>query len=100
MTELLSTRQLEFLSGVRHEERERLLRKVLESAKKKEDMDVGVGVEVMKLTNNVTCRVVMSTRCLEQDGEAKKVIELVKESFEEIGFLGVWETGFGCDEEV
>ena len=54
------------------------MRKVLESARKKED----VGAEVMKLRNNVTCRVVMSTRCSEQDGEAEKVRELVKESYE------------------
>lgn len=43
---------------------------------------IDMGAELMRLTNNTTCRMVMSTRCSEQDGEAERIIQLVKESFE------------------
>ncbi|XP_059436661.1 cytochrome P450 705A5-like [Corylus avellana] len=67
--------------AVRREEMERLLRRVLGSAETKEGV-VDVGAELMRYTNNVTCRMVMSSRCSEEEGEAERVIELVKESFE------------------
>ncbi|KAK7846992.1 beta-amyrin 24-hydroxylase [Quercus suber] len=79
VTELLGTKQLERSLFVRREEKERLLKRMLESARKKEDVDVGV--EVMKFTNTVTCRIAMSTSCLEQEGEAEKIRDLVMESF-------------------
>ena len=79
VTELLGTKQLERSLFVRREEKERLLKRMLESARKKDDVDVGV--EVMKFTNTVTCRMAMSTSCLEQEGEAEKIRGLVMESF-------------------
>ena len=109
VTELLGTKQLERSLFVRREEKVRLLKRMLESARKKDDVDVGV--EVMKFTNTVTCRMALSTSCLEQ-GEAEKIRGHVMESFklaakmcfgdvfrafQEIGVLGVWETGFGFD---
>ncbi|KAL0006730.1 hypothetical protein SO802_008232 [Lithocarpus litseifolius] len=78
VTKLFATKDFEVSPRIRREEIERLLKKVLEGASKNEN--VNVGAEVMKHTNNVTCRVVMSTRCSEQDGEAER--DLVKESFE------------------
>lgn len=53
---------------------------VLEKANKKEMVDVGD--ELMKLTNNIVCRMLMSTRCSEKGDEADRITELVKESFE------------------
>jgi cytochrome P450 len=79
MTELLSTKQLERSHGIRHEEMVQFLHVVLEKANKKEMVDVGN--ELMKLTNNIICRMLMSTRCSEKGDEADRITELVKESF-------------------
>uniref|UniRef100_A0A2N9HDI5 Cytochrome P450 n=1 Tax=Fagus sylvatica TaxID=28930 RepID=A0A2N9HDI5_FAGSY len=80
MSELLSTRQLEKSRDVRHEEIVRFLLKALESAKKQHVFDVGA--ELMKLTNNSTCRLTMSMRCSEEHDEAERITQLVKESME------------------
>ncbi|CAK7330757.1 unnamed protein product [Dovyalis caffra] len=80
VTELLGPRQLERSSGVRSQEILRFMNKLLEKASQNEVVDLGA--ELAKLTNNVTCRMVMSTTCSEEDGEAEKCRELVKESFE------------------
>ncbi|GLT55334.1 hypothetical protein SLA2020_284660 [Shorea laevis] len=64
MTELLSSGQLERSRVVREEELRQFLRGLLESAEKKEV--VNVGVEIMKLANNSLCRIAMSTRCSEK----------------------------------
>ncbi|KAL5760483.1 hypothetical protein ACOSP7_018994 [Xanthoceras sorbifolium] len=80
VTELLGVRQLERSRTIRREELRRLLVIVMEKASKNEVLDVGG--ELMRLTNNVTCRMVMSTRCSEDDGDAERCRELVKESFE------------------
>ena len=80
MNELLSTRQVEKSHAVRHEEITLFLHKVLESAKKKQVLDMGA--ELMKLTNNSTCRAIMSMRCSVEDGEAERIRQLVKESIE------------------
>ncbi|KAL0533225.1 hypothetical protein IC582_030441 [Cucumis melo] len=81
MTELLSQRQVERSRGVRREEMLKLLRKLCECGEKKEVVDLGA--ELVKLTNNSTCRLVMSTRCSgDDDDEAEKIRLLVKETFE------------------
>ncbi|XP_038905910.1 cytochrome P450 705A5-like [Benincasa hispida] len=81
MTELLSQRQVERSRGVRREEMLKLLRKLWECGEKKEAVDLGA--ELVKLTNNSTCRLVMSTRCSgDDDDEAEKIRLLVKETFE------------------
>ncbi|KAI9169993.1 hypothetical protein LWI28_020805 [Acer negundo] len=83
VTELLGVKQLERSRTIRHKELRRLVAKVIEKATSK-DQVLDVGGELMRLTNNVTCRMVMSTRCSgdDDDGEAEKCKELVKESFE------------------
>lgn len=81
VTELLGTRQVERSRGIRREEIERLLRRVLKSAQKKDGV-VELGAELMRLTNNVTCRMVMSSKCSEEEGEAERVREMVKQTFE------------------
>ncbi|KAJ7949131.1 Cytochrome P450 family protein [Quillaja saponaria] len=80
VTELLGPRQLERSKSIRDEEIKRFLLKVFENAHRSKEIDVGA--ELMKLTNNVTCRMVMSSRCSEKDDEAERIRELVKESFE------------------
>ncbi|XP_027362962.1 cytochrome P450 705A22-like [Abrus precatorius] len=65
---------------VRKEEVERCLQRLLQNERGGVSLDLGS--ELMKLTNNVTCRMAMSTSCSEkcEDGEKKR--KLVKESFE------------------
>ncbi|KAK4591799.1 hypothetical protein RGQ29_016306 [Quercus rubra] len=79
-SELLSARQVEQSRAVRHEELTWFLRKVLESAERKQVLDIGA--ELMKLTNNSSCRVIMSMRCSDDNDEAERIRQLVKESFE------------------
>uniref|UniRef100_A0A7N2LCW0 Cytochrome P450 n=1 Tax=Quercus lobata TaxID=97700 RepID=A0A7N2LCW0_QUELO len=114
MNELLSTRQVEKSHAVRHEEITLFLHKVLQSAKKKQVLDMGA--ELMKLTNNSTCRVIMSMRCSDEDGEAERIRQLVKESIEvgaKVSFgdvlgplrilafwLYAWKEGYRCVLEV
>ncbi|WRX26137.1 Cytochrome P450 - like 10 [Theobroma cacao] len=83
VTELLGTRQIERSRTVRHQEIAMFLRKMIQSARKTEVVDVGA--ELMKLTNNVICRVVASTSCSEEDNEAKRIKELLERSAELIG---------------
>uniref|UniRef100_A0A2N9GCJ7 Cytochrome P450 n=1 Tax=Fagus sylvatica TaxID=28930 RepID=A0A2N9GCJ7_FAGSY len=80
MSELLSTQQVEQSRDVRHEEIVCFLLKALESAKKQHVFDVGA--ELMKLTNNSTCKLTMSMRCSEEHDEAERIRQLVKESME------------------
>lgn len=80
VTELLSGRQLERSRSIRRDEIELSVKRVLENAGSAAAVDLGA--ELMKLTNNVTCRMVMSTRCSEKCEDADKIRKLVKESFE------------------
>ncbi|XP_020208190.1 cytochrome P450 705A22 [Cajanus cajan] len=80
MTELLSARQLERSKRVRREEIERSLRNVLEKARDCVALDLGS--HFMKFTNNVTCRMAMSTSCSDNCEDAERIRKLVKETFE------------------
>ncbi|KAL6284914.1 hypothetical protein ACE6H2_015843 [Prunus campanulata] len=80
MTKLLSPKQIERSRAIRHVEVAKFLRKMLESATRKEMVDVGA--ELRRLTNNSICRMAMSTSCSENGEEAEKIRELVKESCE------------------
>ncbi|KAK7846924.1 cytochrome p450 705a5 [Quercus suber] len=71
MTELLSIQRIEQSHGVRQEEIALFLRKVFQCAKKKQVVDVRA--ELMKLTNNITCRVIMSMRCSDESNEAVRI---------------------------
>ena len=79
MTELLSTGQLERSRAVRGKELARFLQNVFESAKRKEVVDLGV--ELMKLTNNMLCKMAASTSCSEKDDEAERIRETMKDAF-------------------
>ncbi|KAJ9158738.1 hypothetical protein P3X46_024295 [Hevea brasiliensis] len=87
MTELLGARQVERDCAARREELRRFLSKLVERACKNENVDLGN--ELMRLTNNTICRMVMSTRCSGEDDEARKCRELVEESVDLAGKLGV-----------
>lgn len=65
---LLSIQKIEQSHGVRQEEIALFLRKVFQCAKKKQVVDVGA--ELMKLTNNITCRMIMSMRYSDESNEA------------------------------
>ncbi|KAK4591796.1 hypothetical protein RGQ29_016303 [Quercus rubra] len=99
-TELLSTRQLERSRAAREKELARFLQNVFESAKRKEVVDLGV--ELMKLTNNMLCKMAASTSCSEKDDEAERIRETMKDPFKvgskiffgnmlgPFGFLAFW----------
>ncbi|WRX26913.1 Cytochrome P450 - like 10 [Theobroma cacao] len=87
VTELLGTRQVERSRAVRHQEITRFLRQMIQSASNTEVVDVGA--RLMKLTNNIICRMVMSTSCSEEDDEAERIRELVKRSFELAGKMSL-----------
>ena len=52
------------------------MQNVFESAKRKEVVDLGV--ELMKLTNNMLCKMAASTSCLEKGDEAERIREMMK----------------------
>ncbi|XP_047177195.1 cytochrome P450 705A12-like [Vigna umbellata] len=81
MRELLSPRQLEGSKKVRKEEMEGWVKGMLEHVREKGGA-IDLGSQLMKLTNNITCRMAMSTCCLEKYEDAEKIRQLVKESFE------------------
>ncbi|KDP43439.1 hypothetical protein JCGZ_16726 [Jatropha curcas] len=88
VTELLGIRQVERFIDVRNEEiQKRFLKKLLEKAHRNENLDLGK--ELMKLTNNIICRMVMGTRCSEEDDEAERCRELVHGAFDLAGKLAV-----------
>lgn len=87
MTKLLAVPQLEKFLDVREEEVERLIKSVIESAREGKTSDLSK--ELTTFTNNVICRMVMSTRCSGTANDANKVNELVKACLELAGKLSV-----------
>ena len=81
--ELLSAQKVKHSHAVRKQEIVLFLRKVLECAKKKQVVDVGA--ELMKLTNNTTCMMLMSMRCSDDCDEAVMIMKLVKEFVKILG---------------
>lgn len=75
MTELFAPRQLERSRKTRHVEISKICHTLIESAKNKEVVDVGG--ELMKLTNNSNCKMVMSTSCSETGDEAVRIREMM-----------------------
>ncbi|KAL8154426.1 hypothetical protein V2J09_012186 [Rumex salicifolius] len=89
VTELLGQRQVDRTGFVRSQELHKFLKKMMESAKKLEVVDVGA--ELVRLTNNVVCRTSMSVSCSDDADEAAMVRKLVKESFDLAGKLYIGE---------
>lgn len=78
MSELLGGHTLTHLLPVRKQETLRFLRLVLEKGKAGEDVDVGG--ELLRLSNNVVSRMLMSQTCSENDSEAEEVRKLVQDT--------------------
>ncbi|KAF8043832.1 hypothetical protein BT93_A1978 [Corymbia citriodora subsp. variegata] len=93
MTRLLGGPTLDHLLPVRSEEIGRFLKAMFEKAAKKQAVDVGV--ELMKLTNNVISRMALSRRCCDED-EADEVRTLVKEMCELAGKFNLSEAIWFC----
>ncbi|XP_030526040.1 3,9-dihydroxypterocarpan 6A-monooxygenase [Rhodamnia argentea] len=87
MTRLLAVPQLESFLDVREEEVERLVRSVIESARGGKVSDLSK--ELTTFTNNVICRMVMSTRCSGTANDAKEINKLLKACLELAGKLSV-----------
>lgn len=77
MSELLGTRTLDQLLPVRREEMMRFVKIIKEKAEAEEAVDIGV--ELMRLTNNIISRMLLSKRCSDKEDEANEVQILVKE---------------------
>ncbi|PRQ54542.1 putative cytochrome P450 [Rosa chinensis] len=75
MTELFAPRQLERSRASRQAEIVKFCRSMIESGNKNEVVDVGA--ELMKMTNNSTCKMVMSTSVSEKGDEAARIREMM-----------------------
>ncbi|KAL3537353.1 hypothetical protein ACH5RR_000719 [Cinchona calisaya] len=80
MTKLLGPHALELSRGVRLQELNCFLQKMFDSASSNKPIDLGL--ELVKLTNNTVCRMVMSTKCSYKDDEAEKCRKLVQETLD------------------
>ncbi|KAK3405578.1 hypothetical protein EUGRSUZ_K01819 [Eucalyptus grandis] len=80
MTKLLGALQLERFVNVREEEVKRLVELVMESARGSKAPDLRK--ELTTFTNNVICRMMMSTRCSGTAHDAKGIHEIVKACLE------------------
>ncbi|XP_039125664.1 cytochrome P450 93A3-like [Dioscorea cayenensis subsp. rotundata] len=83
MSQLLGGQTLEQLNFIRKEEVVRFLR--ILQMKAKEKMKVDLSGDLIRMSNNVICRMTMSRRCSENEGEAEEVRKLVEETAEIIG---------------
>lgn len=83
MSELLGGRTLDLLLPVRRDEIRRFLKLLSQKAEAGEEVDVGA--ELLRVTNNVISRMLMSVRCCEDEDEAGGVRMLVKETAELTG---------------
>ncbi|KAF2319438.1 hypothetical protein GH714_015846 [Hevea brasiliensis] len=83
MTELLGPRQVERFHSIRGEELQRFIQKIVEKDRENENVNLEKGL--MKLTNNIVCRIAMSTSCSEEEDEAERCKELVEGSIELTG---------------
>ncbi|KAA8517013.1 hypothetical protein F0562_017169 [Nyssa sinensis] len=83
MSELLGGRTLDLLLPVRVDEIKCFIELLLKKAKAGEAVDVGG--ELIRVTNNVISRMIMSERCSENENEAGDVRKLVQETAELTG---------------
>ncbi|KAL3533878.1 hypothetical protein ACH5RR_007399 [Cinchona calisaya] len=77
MSELLSVSQVNYFAGIRRDEMMKLLESLVSFSEKGKACNLGM--ELFRFTNNVTCRMLMSTRCSVSEDESKKIWDLVKE---------------------
>nr|QWK52280.1 cytochrome P450 705A36 [Isatis tinctoria] len=79
VTKMLGPQALERSRGIRAKELARFHAILLHKAKNNESVEIGL--EAMKLTNNIICRISMGTTFSEENGEAERLRGLVTESF-------------------
>lgn len=79
VTNLFGSHSLEQTRLIREKELKTFRTMLFDKAAKKGTVDVGK--EMMKLTNNSICRMIMGRRCSEENSEAEKVEDLVIKSF-------------------
>ncbi|CAH8265670.1 unnamed protein product [Arabidopsis lyrata] len=87
MTKLLAVPQLEKFADIREEEKLKLIESVANCCG--EGLPCDLSSQFIKYTNNVICRMAMSTRCSGTDNEAEEIRELVKKSLELAGKISV-----------
>ncbi|CAA7012950.1 unnamed protein product [Microthlaspi erraticum] len=78
VTKLLGPNAIDKSQGIRAEELELFYRNLLDKARKSESVEIHK--EVMKLTNNIICRMSMGRSCSEESREAERVRDLVTKS--------------------
>ncbi|KFK35936.1 hypothetical protein AALP_AA4G056300 [Arabis alpina] len=78
VTKLLGPQSLERTRLIRGEELKTFCAMLFDKAAKNESVDVGK--EIMKLTNNSICRMIIGRKCSEENGEAEQVRDLVTKS--------------------
>ncbi|CAH8325207.1 unnamed protein product [Eruca vesicaria subsp. sativa] len=78
VTKLLGSHSLERTRLIRGEELKSFRAMLFDKAAKNEAVDVGE--EMMKLTNNSICRMIMGRKCSEENGEAEQIRSLVTKS--------------------
>nr|POE60324.1 cytochrome p450 [Quercus suber] len=83
--------------AVREKELARFLQNVFESAKRKEVVDLSV--ELMKLTNNILCKMMASTSCSEKGDEAERIRKIMKDIFR-VGSKDLFVRSTGTSSEV
>ncbi|KVI12065.1 3,9-dihydroxypterocarpan 6A-monooxygenase-like [Cynara cardunculus var. scolymus] len=83
MSELLNGKTLDLLLPVRHDEINQLVKSLSKKAKLGKPMDLKG--ELLKLTNNMISRMLMSKRCSEVESEADDIRKLVTEISEITG---------------
>ncbi|KAG4913028.1 hypothetical protein JHK82_053612 [Glycine max] len=77
MTQLLSSSQLGRFVHVREQEINKLLKSVLVCSS--EGRVIDLSFELTSLTNNILCRMAMSTSCLDRVHDAAEILDLVRE---------------------
>ncbi|KAL1197396.1 Cytochrome [Cardamine amara subsp. amara] len=78
-TKLLRPQVLERSRGVRAEELQRFYKRILDKARKNEDIEISK--EATMLMNNILCRMSMGRSFSEENGEAERVRGLVAEAY-------------------
>lgn len=77
MTELLSVAQVKHFSDIQRDEKMKFLETLVKCSE--EGRVCHMGAEFLKMTNNMTCRMMMSTRCSGSQDESMMIRNLIKE---------------------
>ncbi|XP_010524323.1 PREDICTED: 3,9-dihydroxypterocarpan 6A-monooxygenase isoform X2 [Tarenaya hassleriana] len=87
MTKLLAVPQLEKFADIREEEKIKLVESVADCCRDRRPCELGG--RFTTYTNNIICRMAMSTRCSGNDNEAEEIKELIKTCLEFAGKVSI-----------